>query len=711
MAEPHEEPPPPPSARSLSPLELKRERSRLLGNPAQYAEIQRIVGLPVVPQFDDQRVEEFCLEHVLARAFDDGFRLWPVQCEGIDAFDRFDGLFAPIGVGWGKTMITQAIADVAYRKGLKKIMLLVPSQVLVQLVKADFPFARRRIPIGYPVHVLGGKPPQGRRMLARSGKRGLYIMTYALLSRPDASDTLDAIRPELIIADEADNLGNRSSARTKRIMSYVRDHKPLGACLSGTITSKTIKDYYHLIKWCLGRNCPLPLSSNLASEWASRIDAQASSSDATGPIAPLVEWATTVMGEEITKDRAGFRKAYRLRLKTAPGVVATGDAEIKPSLILHNEPVKDFTQAEGWEDLDNLRRQVVESFLTPNGDEIEHQIHTYKWLYELSSGLYNELTFPEPAVLAERERVAPQAAEEIMDLARVHHATQQTYHSALRKWIDEHGRVNLDAPMLVGLDMSKHGAANVGSDLYRLWLDYHETQRELVSLVLEHNAHTGSPRKLEERVRQSLRDSRVVRVCPYKVDHAVDWVRSRPKKNPGCILWYKHHGIGEWLIERLRAAGVAPVHCPAGDEANALLETSRLHEIADRAIVASYPAHGVGKNLQLLNQQLFVQWPRSAKDAEQTLGRMHRNRQEAAEVWAHTCNTTEFDQQNFAATLNDALYVHQTTGSRQKLIYATYSPGLPKVFPSAVLRERGFQNKKLSPEQQALMDERFGGQA
>lgn len=686
-------------------MDARRDRARLLADPGQYAEINRIIGLELVPSMTDEEVEEFNSKRVLARPYADGFRMWRVQCEAIRSYEQRNGLFAPIGVGWGKTMVTQAIAASAFRRGLKRVLLLVPSSVLGQLVRDDFPFARRRIDVNYPIHVMGGKPPGARRMLATSGKRGLYILPYSCLSTKDTSEVLEAMAPELIIADEADALGNPRAARTKRLMGYVREHGPQGCVLSGTITSKTIKDYYHLIRWCLGEYCPLPLAANLASEWATKIDSDACSSEATGPIMPLVHWAErNFPAETISEDTAGFRMAYKLRLKSCPGVTATGDAEIKPSLVIHNQPVKSPSTHEGWAELTRLQKQVVELWRTPNEDEIEHPIHTYKWLYELSAGFYNELTFPTPEQFAERSDVSESVAEEILDLAREHHGAGQEYSSELRKWIEDHGRSGLDTPMLVGHDMSTHGGANVGTGLYRLWADHKVLAVELRELILEKRAFKGASKELDRRITRSLRNDRVVRVCDYKIRHAVKWASSL-KKDQGAIMWIYHKGMGVWLTEALREAGLDPLHCPAGAAANAAILDPKNR---GRKIVASMRSHGTGKNLQAFNQELFVQWPRSAKLAEQTLGRMHRNGQEASQVSAYTCATSEFDDMLLAASLNDALYIHQTTGNRQKLIYATYAPHLPKVFPTAVLRERGFQNKKLSTAAQALMTDRFG---
>ena len=58
-------------------------------------------------------------------------------------------------------------------------------------------------------------------------------------------------------------------------------------------------------------------------------------------------------------------------------------------------------------------------------------------------------------------------------------------------------------------------------------------------------------------------------------------------------------------------------------------------------------------------------------------------------------------------SLNDSLYIHQTT-SRQKLIYATHCPS-PKIFPPSVLMQQGMDGvARLSKEQEQALLEKFG---
>lgn len=664
------------------------------GKEVQYAEVNRIVDLPVVEPMSPEEVDEYSREHLLAGAYNGGFRLFPTQANAHFAISMYGGLLGPIGVGWGKTLIMLMGAHLAFLNGHDRMMLMLPPEVLDQLVNRDIPWARKRVPLGYPIHVMGGKAMNYRQMLARSGKKGLYIMPYSLLSQKDGEENLNLIAPTWLGLDEAHRVAREGSARAGRIDRYLkgdgRDTELVA--LSGTITSKSVMDYYPLARAALKRNCPLPLTSTLARAWGAVIDAnvddwQAEGEDLTrvggaGPIAPLLDWARKKFPDmRFAQSRDGFREAFRMRLVTCPGVVSSGDADIACSLIFENRPIEKYKEAPGWERLKTLIDQVELMWLTPNGDEIDHAFHTWKWLNELSSGFYNQLTWPTGPEYAKRKNISEQEAEDILHRAKEHHTLGQEYHKSLRQWLGAFAKAGLDTPMLVGNDMARNGPENVGHELYETWKAWKDADFE------------GRPE----------RDSTAVRICPFKVNAAADWAQHQVPKNAGAILWVSNIEMGAWLHEELNRRNIDCLHAPAGAN-EAITDPAN----AGRKIVASLTAHGTGKNLQHFQHQCMVQWPRSAKTAEQLLGRLHRNGQEADEISAVTLNTLEFDHVNFAACLNDALYIHLTTGVRQKMIYGTYNP-MPKIFPSAVLRRRGAENiKMLNEEQQAFLQEKFG---
>lgn len=655
------------------------------------AEIDRIVTMPIVHPMDKVEFDQFCKDHIIGETFENGFRFYEVQAEGISAYEQYNGGFFPIGVGFGKTLTGLAIANIAFLKGIKRILLLVPSQVLDQLTSTDIKWARSKIPFNLPVHVIGGRDSGARKALCSSGKKGLYIMPYSYLSVKDTTEMLLSIQAQLIICDEAHNLANRGSARTKRLMDYVEKFKPEGVMMSGTITSKSIRDYFHLIKWALGKYNPLPNSMALANDWAQIIDAVstgtygdgASDRGASGPLMPLIRWAERQFPREQWQPTIpGFRKAYKQRLNTAPGVVSSGDASIGTSLTFANVPIsKEAMNNAEHDKLETLWEKVENEWLTPNGDEIDHAIHTWKWLYELTAGFYNELSWPLADAYAKRKRISEPEAVDILEKSKTHHRSGQVYTSALRKWLEKNQKPHIDTPFLVGQDMSRNGSKNVGEELFVLWQDWKNLDFE------------GRPD----------RDSHSIRVSDYKIKAAVDWAKGLGEE--GGLIWVWHQEMGVWCYEELVKAGINAAHCPAGDQYNQMLTTEE-KPLKDKVTVVSITAHGTGKNLQYFQHNYFLQWPRQDTAAEQTVGRTHRNGQTADELVVTTNITNEFDQLNFAACLNDALYIHQTTGNRQKLIYANYDP-IPKIFPSAVIHERGGQNRILSRDQERLMKERF----
>lgn len=655
------------------------------------SDVRRITNLELVHPLTPPESEWVSSQKILASAYADGFRLTESQANGIYAFERYRGLLGSIGVGRGKTLLSLLIAQVVHGSwGMHRSMLIVPSQVVAQLRDRDIRWARSRIPLNFPIYFLCDGGVNARRTMAMSGRRGLYVWTYSLLSARDADDVLAAIKPQHITLDEAQNAANFSAARTKRLLRYILDRHPTGAAMSGTLSSKSIKDYFHLSAWALGNQSPLPLAKPLVEDWAALLDAQAMSEDdpvisagRASPMSPLISWArNNFPNRPIPHTVSGFREAYRLRITHNPGVVSSGDADIGTSLTITNDPVPHHEKAEGWTALKELMDKVEMRWETPNDDPIEYALHQYKWLYELTAGFWHRLSWPTPDAVSRRKGVSIDEAIDIVGRSMQAHELHNVYAKCLRTWLERNARPGLDSPFLVGGDMERYGAANVGEELYDTWVQWKEScSEDLVD-----------------------RDSTAIRVSDYKIREAVAWASKHRGK--GGIVWVHHQEIGRWCFEMLRDADIDAIHCPAGSAQNErIIDEAN----ANKIVVASMTAHGTGKNLQHFREQFFLQWPRPAKVAEQVLGRTHRLGQKADDLVVHTCNTTEFDHQNFAATLIDALYIHQTLGNRQKLIICGYNP-LPRLYPSAVLRQRGFESRVLTSQEERVFFERFRGE-
>lgn len=671
------------TATESNPLETKLAQMSEANEEIRLGDIRRIVNLPIERWMDAPEFELFCRRNILAHAFEGvnqkPFRFFEPQANAIRAFHTYGKLFAPIGVGWGKTLICLAIAHHAFNNGTKKIALFVPPQVYNQLTERDIQWARKRIPFNVPVIGLYDGSKFQRRAKALSGNYGLYIVPYSTMSTKQGLEMLWGIAPRLMMFDECHLLRHRNTARTRRIEDYLKKNKPAVVALSGTITNKGLMDYHHLIKYCLEDGMPLPMAVNTAQAWALVIDSGALPSDSMmGPVEPLVQWHRRNFSPKPAPDNITMiRGAFRTRLTTAPGVIATSDQDIGVSLLIANQPA-DTEGQEGFLEVERLMKMVDKEWLTPDGDEIPHAMLKYKWFYELTAGFYNRLVWPDAASYARRKNLKESVAEEEIEAAKTHHEALNLYHKKLRHFIAHKSYPGLDTPMVIGADMHQHGPKNVGNELFKAWKDAHDMEWD------------GMPTRMKS----------TVRVSPYKIKHAIRWAEQ--VRNDGGIIWVFNREIGKWAHELVIAAGFDCLFAPAGMNDEIADERN-----AKRIVIASEGGHSIGKNLQHFSEQVCLQWPRSPALAEQMLGRTHRNGQQADELVVWTMNTTEFDHHLFASTLMDSVYIHQTTDVRQKVVYANYYP-MPKIYPPEFLNERsGLDVKILTQEMRAALAERF----
>lgn len=659
-------------------------------------ELRRICSLPIRDALSPEEVEEVSRQEIQAHHFDEGFRFFEPQARALLEWRMVGGLLGPIGVGWGKTLTLLLIAVQSLEDGAERVLLVVPPDVYRQLVNTDIPWARDRIDLAIPFHYLGMKSREERAYVANSGRTGCYIMPYTCLSTTDAWDLLTAIKPRVVLLDEAHNVKNRDSVRTGRLMLFLETAQPKLAAVSGTFTDKSVDDYHHLAKHALGENCPLPRPNDLALEWGAIIDAAASPSEANaGPIAPLMDWARcNFPGEDFPPNAEGFRKAYRFRLYTCPGVVSTGDADLGISLSIRNEPIEAPEERPGWKELQRLIRQVELEWISPSGDEIDYAFHKWQYLHQLNSGFYYRHFWPEVAEIAERRDWSEDEAAEMLARAKRLHERAQEYHKLVRKFLEWKHVPGMDSPFLVGGQLARYRDGKldhcpVPDELYDAWTRMKDEELP------------GLPERNRE----------AVRVCDYRVRAAVTWARANVKEfkgkefPPGGLIWHINQEVGQWTHELLLEAGLPTIFCPAESELRGSDDRIRDPANRDKFIVTS-TAHSTGKNIQFHQHALLLQCPRESTDLEQIIGRTHRNKQVAEAVRIDTCHTTAFDHMNFSSALVDALYQQQTLGARLKIIVASYDP-LPRIYPSGFLRENGFQNRLLDRKQEAAFRERF----
>jgi hypothetical protein len=327
------------------------------------AELDRIVALPRrTASVSDAEVarlhEDLCLPNGTRR-------LRPIQALALTEARRQNGLFAPIGVGAGKSDIALLLPKVM---GSKVAVLLVPANLREKVFQQD-----------YPTLVTQYRLPRlaNAKVQVVDSSCVLHVHSYNELSSPLKHDLLDQIQPDLIICDEAHALRHPSAARTRRFLQYFKAHPDTRLCvLSGTMTSKSIKDYAHLAWLSLRDNAPVPTRYTVLEEWAAALD--------SAPV-PAPPGALLKLCEPGEKAREGFRR----RIVETPGVIATTDGSLGTSLVISERPLK------ATPIIREALKLMRETWTTPDEGEAFDEILTlHRYARQLAAGFYYKWIWP-----------------------------------------------------------------------------------------------------------------------------------------------------------------------------------------------------------------------------------------------------------------------------------------------------------------------------
>lgn len=272
-------------------------------------EFRRIQDLP---RRDPAIGEDFVNEMTKALcAPKGGMKLRPRQALALHDIATQKGGFIPLDVGEGKTLV---MLLAPYVLDAERPLILVPAN-LVKKTWRDVEFYKQHWMV----------------------PDNLKIVSYEALGTVDHANDLEEAAPDVLVFEEAHKLKSPRSARTRRVARYMVKH-PETRCvaLSGTIISRSIKDFEHIAEWCLREMTPLPRSWNELEEWAAVID-EKSEWDliefAPGALLTLCNEEELKETDEITAARRGFQR----RMIETPGIVSTppGEGEhIGASIIL-----------------------------------------------------------------------------------------------------------------------------------------------------------------------------------------------------------------------------------------------------------------------------------------------------------------------------------------------------------------------------------------
>lgn len=582
------------------------------------AELRRILNLP---RRNAEPGEELARQFTQALSTGRGqctgkllpcpIHLKPIQALALHDLHQHGGLFSPIRVGGGKTLISYLAPLIvqSYRP-----LLLVPAS-LKEKTKRDFQHLA--------LHFKGPSPSAYR------------IESYELLGRPQAGvqmgqggevlapGLLERYAPDLIVMDEVHKVKNHKAAVTKRVIRYMREHPHTVVCgMSGTITKRSLRDFAHIIAWALPRTCPVPLKWTDLEAWADCLDEKVNPFKRVRPGA-LVHFCTPEETKALAyggeDELAAVRQAFRRRLVETPGVVATTEGPMDMSLSIAGvNAQKEDPKIEGhFQTLRNL-------WETPDEHPISDPLEFRRAARELALGFFYRWN-PRPPV----EWLQPRKEW-----------------SQFCRHILKHNRRGLDSEGQVVQAVDRGWFPGEVLARWRAVKDSFEPNTEAVWFSDE------------------------------AIQGAVKWA-----DDVGGIIWVEHVEFGKRLAKE---TGLPYYQRKGLDENGRYIED---HPPAQRTCIASIASNKTGCNLQgLWSTNLVMASPANNLDWEQLLGRTHRPGQSADEVkcdvWLGCIEYVE----GYAQARKDALFVQDSQGQAQKLLYAADSFPEPFDIPAVGYR-------------------------
>lgn len=541
-----------------------------------------------------------------------------VQALGLREIAIVGGLLGPIGVGHGKTFL-DLLAALAFDRhaaasGLPHgeqllCVLLVPPKLLAQLAD-DYDYIGEHWHL--PSMVMQGSPEHDR---LRVGMPKLQVMPYSRIQRAEATSWMKIVKPHAVIADECHKLrkfGPGGSATANRVGQYMRDHPRTGfAAWSGSITSRSIKNYTHLAEWALHGGSPVPTDPDTVDDVARAIDPGPNPADP----GPLMDG---LIASGCCKPGESLYRGMRRRLVETLGVVSASAPSVDCTLeLVERKLTTDIPLS-----IKAHMSQALE-FIRPDGEELVTAMQAIECAIQIACGfhykwIFPHNKFPEDTELVDRWRQA-----------------RKEWHKELRAML-KHPDEHVDSPALLenaaerfyGFRTKHKGMPTWGSQTYLAW-------REIKDKVKP------------ETVPVRLDDFYVRDVCNWMCEHT-------------GIVWYWHKAFGHWVAEM----SGAPLYGEGKQAAKDLLK-----ERGDRCVIVSAKAHGTGTNgLQFYFwDQYFTNPPSEPTGWEQTLGRTHRQGQTSELVRCWFAMHTPELRKHVRSALHAALYIHGTWGAEQKL--------------------------------------------
>lgn len=526
--------------------------------------------------------------------------LRPAQAWALHELSITAGLVGLIGVGHGKTGLD--ILAPLVLPGCRLAVLLVPPNLREQLARAYEQWAQH---FQVPSIVIGDN-------FARivPGRPVLHVIPYSILSRPESTDLLERLRPDLIIADEAHRLRDRNAVGVGRFLRYfVRHPETRLCCWSGTLAKGSVRDVAHLSALALGEGSPLPLDPDTVDEWAAAVDP----SDWPAPPGAL----KALIGPD-----GSLYAGVHARISETRGVVTTRAGAVNAAPYLRERRVASVPT-----EIVKMLRDLRATWMRPDGEELVDPLEVSRCARELACGFYYRWRFPkgEP----------PELIDEWF-------AARKAWHREMREMLKQ-PRPHMDSPLLLANAAQRACLA--------------EDDIATSSHLPRWNSLTWSRwRDVRDQV---YHETEAVWISDYLVEDAAAWA----KKHRG-IVWYQHEAFGRRVAER------AGIPCHGGGPG---AEDRIAREKGKTSICASIRSHGTGRDglQRLFREQLVANPPAGGDEWEQLLGRLHRVGQAADEVDTYVYRHTEELASAIDRAVMQARFVRGVMGTNQILLAAS----------------------------------------
>lgn len=540
------------------------------------AEFRRVFKLPRV----DWTTDADELGRLIDLEFGRGtMHVRPVQAATLAALHDHGGAFGAIGVGEGKTLISFLAPSVIEAE---RPLLLVPAK-LREKTEREFEVLAEH----------WTRPPE------------ITIVSYEKLGRVSGADEIESLSPDLIVADEAHRLKNTGAACTRRLVRYLREHPECRFLpMSGTITSRSLRDFHHLILLALGSDrAPLPVPKDEIRVWANAVDEGTQTRARPGCLRLLLP-----PGQDPSLDNV--RAAVGKRIFETPAVIRTELRSVESSIVCELVNPK----------IDPRCRELIKAMIkdkrAPNGDEVL-PVDVYRHTRTLVLGFFYRWDPEPPEVWVEARKRWRAFVRDVLDLEDPRFDSELQVAQAAAAF--DRARAEDREPPNFSLDSA--GA-------FESW-----------SLVRDEFKINSVPvwisTSVLERIAESIREP--------------------------TIVWAEHQAAGEKMSE---ISGLPYYHRKGLDAAGNFVDD---HDPGS-SLIASIASNSEGRNLQAWSRNLVLTPPANGRAWEQLLGRTHRAGQLEDEIAVSIVIGHPMIKDQLAQAVADARYIQATSGNPQKLL-------------------------------------------